>query len=81
MKPRKHYSIARTIISSFCALLATSFLTVMPGASLQAGPLSAAPQAAPPCVEDFSSDADPTAPGLAGSVFSHSISGSFSFWS
>ncbi|HZM85195.1 MAG TPA: hypothetical protein VFF31_01450 [Blastocatellia bacterium] len=81
MKRMKHDSFARTMISSFCALLATSFLTVMPGSSLRAGPLSAAPQAAQPCVEDFTSDVDPTLPGLAGSVFSHSISGSFSFWS
>src|SRR6185503_19045063 len=77
----KTTSIATGMVSWVSVLLATAFLAALPVVSINARNATAAPQAAQPCVEDFSSDVDPTTPGLAGSVFSHNISGSFSFWS
>ena len=76
----KNTSISRSMVMTVPALMTIAVLMAFPALFLQATPVFAAPQAAQPCVEDFSSDADPTNPGLAGSVFSHSISGSFAFW-
>jgi hypothetical protein len=60
---------ARTTLAVLVALLAASLVA-------QAARL-AGPQTAQPCIEDFTSDTDPAMAGLASSVFSHSISGSF----
>ena len=67
----KNTSISRAMVTTFSALMATTVLTVLPVLSLNAKPVFAAPQAAQPCVEDFTSDTDPTMPGFADSVFSH----------
>ena len=73
----KNVSIARVMIRTFSALMAIAVLTALPVVSLKAKPVLAAPQAAQPCIEDFTSDIDTTMPGFAGSVFSHSLSGNF----
>jgi hypothetical protein len=73
----KNNSISRTVVTTFSVLMAISFLTAMPVLSLKPTPALAAPQTAQPCIEDFTSDAAPTLPGLAGTVFSHSLSGNF----
>ena len=77
----KNTSVSSLMVMTLPALMTIAVLIALPVLFLQATPVFAAPQAAQPCLEDFSSDADPTVPGLAGSVFSHSISGSFAFWS
>ena len=68
---------SRTFVAMFSALMATAVLTALPTRSLEARPASPSPQATQSCIEDFTSDIDPTMPGIAGSVFSHTISGNF----
>jgi hypothetical protein len=71
----KNISIARAIVKTFSALMTIAILIALPVVSLKASPVLAAAQ---PCIEDFTSDTDPTMPGFAGSVFSHNLSGNFS---
>jgi hypothetical protein len=75
MASRKKISSARGTVTTFYALIATALLAALPVVSPQSRLALAAPQAALSCIEDFSSDTDPTMPGFAGSVFSHSTSG------
>jgi hypothetical protein len=82
MRSREHLilrTLPITLISlKFFARTTLAALVVLQAASLVAqAARPAGPQTAQGCIEDFTSDTDPLMPGLASSVFSHSISGSF----
>src|SRR6185295_16901239 len=76
MKSTKNSSLSRLMVRA-CLLLLGVMVPALSIGSRQSTLVSAPPQTAQPCVEDFSSDTDPTMPGFAGSVFNHSISGNY----
>ena len=73
----KNISISRAKLKMFSTLLVTAILTSPPVLTLKASTVSRAPQSSSPCLEDFTSDTDAGMAGFAGSVFNHSLSGSF----
>lgn len=73
----KNIDHVKRIVLAFLALGAVAPVQAAP---TPRAPALAAAQTAQSCVEDFASDADPTVPGFASTVFSHRITGNYSFF-
>jgi hypothetical protein len=66
--------------AALSAMTAIALLFALSAATMLAHPVRPATlQAASACMEDFTSDTDPTMPGFASSVFNHSLSGNHQF--